>query len=55
MQKRLAIGRGVKILDQKNRGGCGLRVNYMKRGSTAQRNREQPPIEIVCRDVIITS
>ena len=30
MQKHLAIGRGVKILDQKNRGGIqpSLRVNY---------------------------
>ena len=25
MQKRLAIGRGVKNLDQKNRGGGGRR------------------------------
>ena len=36
MQKHLAIGRGVKILDQKNRGGGGstnpfasLRVNHL--------------------------
>ena len=37
MQKHLAIGRGVKILDQKNRGGvqrtppASLRVKYRRR------------------------
>ena len=45
MQKHLAIGRGVKILDQKNWGGGGVQLSNTKppaRDSSCNKSRGLP-------------